>query len=498
MDYFRHHPHEVQRQTLRTLLNRASDTLYGHRYGFGGVRDAESYRARVPLVEYGDLKPYIDRLLRGERSVLWPGSIPLFARSSGTTQHRSKLIPVSREGLQRCHYRGVRDNLVLYCHSYPHSRLFHGKALTLGGSQSADIVSMEGCFVGDLSAVMLKSQPWWADLFRAPSQHVALLPRWEEKLEQIAQQTQRLNITSLSGVPSWNMVLIRYILQRTGKSNLHDVWPNLELFMHGGVSFGPYRERFREVLPSDAMHYQESYNASEGFFAIQDDPQADDMLLMLDYDVYFEFIPMHAMGGRQLLQAEALPLEGVELGQQYAVVISTSSGLWRYVIGDTVTFTSLSPYRIKITGRTRQCINVFGEELIMENAEGAMQQACWQSNVLVMEYSVAPIFMNASVKGGHQWLVEFERPPSDMQQFASTLDTLLCAANSDYAAKRANDVTMNPLELVPLASGTFMEWMRRRGKLGGQNKVPRLWNTREYAEQLLDIDQQLRQQNPAQ
>lgn len=494
IERFRRFPHEVQHQTLRKLLDRAKDTLYGQQHGFGGIRGPEDFAMRVPLVEYVELKPYIDRMCSGNDNVLWPTPIRLFARSSGTTQHRSKLIPVSREGLQHCHFRGVRDNLVLYCHRYPHSRLFNGKALTLGGSQAIDLEHMQGLFVGDLSAVMLKSQPWWTDLFRAPSQQAAMLPHWEEKLDQIAQQTVRSNITSLSGVPSWNLVLMEHILQRTGRQHIHEVWPNLELFMHGGVSFGPYRERYRELLPSENMHYQESYNASEGFFAIQDDPLCDDMLLMLDYDVYFEFIPLRSMAGSQLQGVQAIGLDQVELGQQYAVVISTSSGLWRYVIGDTITFTSLSPYRIKITGRTRQFINVFGEELIMDNAEYAMQHTCWHCNARVREYTVAPLFMSASTqKGGHQWLVEFERTPSCLEGFARMLDQQLCQANSDYAAKRAHDVTMKQLELVSLAPGTFMEWMRRRGKLGGQNKVPRLSNTREHAEQLLDISQQLGQ-----
>lgn len=492
IDQFVAHPVDVQRRTLQQLLAKAANTRYGSSYGFGQIKSPDEYRKRVPVVDYEDIKDDVAQMCKAVDNILWPTPVRLFACSSGTTQSRSKFLPVSSEGLQHCHYRGLRDNLIIYTHNNPQTTFYRGKSLTLGGSQNVDIVLPPEIFCGDLSAIMLREQPRWAETFRTPSLPVALMHGWDEKVEAIAKEVEKQNVTTLSGVPSWNMMLIKHILQRTGKRNLLELWPNLELFMHGGVHFGPYQELFRELIPSDNMHYQESYNASEGFFAIQDNPNATDMLLMLDYGVYFEFIPMAQFNHSNPQQSPTLTLDEVKAGEQYAMVISTNSGLWRYLIGDTVVFTSVNPYRIKITGRTRQFINVFGEEVILENVEQAVQRACWHDGARVKDYTVAPIFMGTEHSGAHQWLVEFVREPSDLKLFAATLDSYLCQFNSDYAAKRANNITMGPIDLRVMASGTFMEWMRQRNQLGGQHKVPRLSNTRQWAEQLLAIDAQLR------
>lgn len=486
IDCFRNQPGNVQNDMFKYLIAKAKDTQFGAEHRFGTIKNVEQFQQRVPIVEYEEFSPYIERLRKGEQNLLWPSEIKWFARSSGTTQSKSKFIPVSPEGLEDCHYRGTRDNLAIYNNLYPDNKLFTGKGLTLGGSHQVDNFSMNS-YYGDLSAILLENQPWWVEFVRTPCQKVALLADWEEKLNQITNQTLKENVTSLSGVPSWNLVMIKHILNFTGKKNLLEVWPNLELFMHGGVNFAPYRQQYYELIPSDTMHYQESYNASEGFFAIQDDPQSDDMLLMLDYGVFYEFVPVEQL---QNAQQHATTIENVEIGKNYAMVISTNSGLWRYLIGDTITFTSTFPHKIKITGRTRHYINAFGEELIIDNAERGLQIACQQTNAVVAEYTAAPVFMSQNTKGAHQWLVEFERPPRSLEQFAEALDKALCSLNSDYEAKRHKNITLQRLQLHSLQKGTFFKWMRQRGKLGGQNKVPRLSNTRQYVEQLLQIEQE--------
>lgn len=484
IDLFRKYPDEVQFDTFISLIKKAKDTQFGKEHGFDSIKNVTDFQSRVPIADYEGIKPYIERLRRGEQNLLWPSEIKWFAKSSGTTQSKSKFIPVSPEGLEECHFRGTRDNLAIYYSLYPDNKLFTGKGLTLGGSHQVDNFSMNS-YYGDLSAILLENQPWWADFIRTPSQKVALLSDWEEKLRQITDETLKENVTSLSGVPSWNLVMIKHILNHTGKSNLLEIWPNLELFMHGGVNFTPYQEQYKEIIPSANMHYQESYNASEGFFAIQDNPSTDDMLLMLDYGVFYEFIPI---GDLNREQPQALTVENVEVGKNYAMVISTNSGLWRYLIGDTVTFTSRNPHKIKITGRTRHFINAFGEELIIDNAENGLHIACKKTGAKVKEYTAAPIFMDKNTKGAHEWVIEFEREPESLEYFAQILDTALCTLNSDYEAKRYKGVTLDRLKLNNVQKGTFFEWMRERGKLGGQNKVPRLSNSREYVEQLLAIN----------
>lgn len=484
IDLFRKYPAEVQFDTLMGLLEKAKDTEYGRLYGFDSIKSFEEFQRRIPVLDYEGFKPYIDRLRQGEENLLWPNEIKWFAKSSGTTQNKSKFIPVSFDALEDCHFRGGRDIIAIYTDFHPNNNLLSGKGLTLGGSHQIDNFSMKS-YYGDLSAILIENQPWWADFIRTPSQKVALIPDWEEKLDMITHETLKENVTSIAGVPSWNLVMIKHLLDYTGKSNLLEIWPNLELFMHGGVSFTPYREQFKQIIPSPNMNYLEAYNASEGFFALQDNPNSDDMLLMLDYGIFYEFIPVEDMA---LEKPRVLTVADVEVGKNYAMVISTNSGLWRYLIGDTVTFTSKAPHKVKITGRTRHFINVFGEEVIVDNAENALKIACDRTGAQIREYTAAPIYMDRSQTGSHEWIIEFEVEPIDLNTFTIELDSALCSINSDYEAKRYKSVTLKMPIVRSVAKQTYFEWMRQRGKLGGQNKVPRLSNTREYVEQLIEID----------
>lgn len=483
IDLFRQFPFEVQQEMLFKLLSRASKTEYGLTYDFESIKSIEDFQRRLPILDYEGIKPLIDKHREGQQNILWPDKIKWFAKSSGTTSNKSKFIPVSNEALEECHFRGGRDILAIYTNCYPDSQIFKGKSLTLGGSHKIDNFSIDS-YYGDLSAILIENIPWWADFIRTPSQKVALISEWEEKLEKLTKETIKENVTSLAGVPSWNLVMIKHILEFTGKSNLLEVWPNLEVFMHGGVNFIPYREQFHKLIPSPNMHYMEAYNASEGFFAIQDDPQTDDMLLMLDYGIFYEFIPAEEAFSQN---PTTLNISEVALNKNYALVITTNSGLWRYMIGDTIMFTSLFPHKIKITGRTRHFINAFGEEVIVDNAENALKTACEKTNALVREYTAAPIYMDENARGAHEWLIEFERKPEDLEFFTQILDNALCSINSDYEAKRYKGITLGPPIVRSLNSGTFFMWMKERGKLGGQNKVPRLSNTREYIDQLLDL-----------
>jgi phenylacetate-coenzyme A ligase PaaK-like adenylate-forming protein len=479
-------PQATQQRQLERILRRAKDTVFGQQYDFVGINSIKTYQQRVPQHHYADLLPYIKRMLGGESNVLCAGQVKWFAKSSGTTGEKSKFIPVSAAGMNACHFRGTKDVIMLYLNQFPQSAILKGKGLTLGGSCAMSAVNRD-IMCGDLSAILIENAPFVARFIRTPSVQAALIPDFEQKIRRIAEETVRQNVVQFAGVPSWNLVLMKHILDYTGKDNLLQVWPNLELFIHGGIGFAPYREQFQEIIPSPTMRYMETYNASEGFFAIQNDLSDSGMLLMLDYGVFYEFVPM---SGFDTPQAQALTIGDVQMGVNYAMLISTQDGLFRYVIGDTVEFTSLAPYKIKITGRTKQYINVFGEELMVHNAEDALQTACKATGAYIKDYTVAPMFMSVKEKGRHQWLIEFEQQPADIDAFAKTLDQSLCNVNSDYEAKRSGNVTLNPPLVQVVREGVFYEWMRRRGKLGGQNKVPRLSNTREYAEQLMDIDKE--------
>jgi len=483
IDLFRKYPVDVQRETLFKLLNEAEDTWIGKEYGFSEIQSFSEFQERVPVKNYEAYKPLISRVMEGEQNLFWPSEIKWFAKSSGTTNDKSKFIPVSWESLEDCHFRGGKDILAIYSQNYPDNKLVSGKGLTLGGSHQINSYSNRS-YYGDLSAILIENLPFWADFIRTPVKDVALMDEWEEKLEEITKQTVRDNVTSLAGVPSWNLVLIKHILDYTGKENLLEVWPNLELFTHGGVSFTPYREQFRKLIPSDQMHYLEVYNASEGHFAVQDEPAKDDMLLMLDYGIFFEFIPVGKIGDPH---PPALTLGEVVPGENYAIVISTNSGLWRYLIGDTIVFTSIFPHKIKISGRTKHFMNAFGEEVIIENAEKALSISCAKTNAVITEYTAAPIYMGDESKGSHEWLIEFEKAPSDLDYFTSILDNALCSINSDYEAKRYKSITLVMPTVRNLPRGTFYNWLSVKGKLGGQHKVPRLSNDRKIVDEILGM-----------
>lgn len=485
IDLFRKYPHEVQEELFQNLISTAKNTGWGKQHGYADIRSVQVFQERVPVSTYEDLYPYIERVIKGEQNLLWPSRIEWFAKSSGTTNARSKYIPVSPESLEDCHYKGGKDMLSIYVNNYPDTKLFTGKGLSIGGShRPSELNAKVSC--GDVSAVIMQNLPIWAEAMRTPPLKVALMDKWEEKIEKMVETTVPENVTSLSGVPTWTYVLLKRILEVTGKGSILEVWPNLELFTHGAVAFGPYRQLFRELIPSERMNYLEVYNASEGFFGIQDQRDTEDeMLLMLDYGVYYEFIPMDQFDEEQ---PKTLTLDQVELGKNYALVISTNAGLWRYKIGDTIRFTNLSPYRIKISGRTKHFINAFGEEVIVENAEVAITRACEATGAVISNFTAAPVYMESGKRGGHEWLIEFEKAPSTLQVFTKMLDETLREVNSDYDAKRQNDIALQEPIVHAAPQGTFMNWLRHKGKLGGQNKVPRLSNTREYLEEIMQVN----------
>ncbi len=480
IDLFRKYPYNVQKETFSRLISFAKETEWGRRYGYYDDMSVEEFQARVPLQNYDDLKPYVERLRNGEQNILWPTEIRWFAKSSGTTSDKSKFIPVSNEALEDCHFRGGKDVLAIYTNNYPDTNVLKGKVLTLGGSHQINNFSNQS-YYGDLSAILIENLPFWSTFIRTPSSKIALLAEWEEKLEKLAMHTVNENVTNIAGVPSWVLVLIKYILDYTGKSNILEVWPNLELFTHGGVSFAPYREQYQAIIPSSSMHYLETYNASEGFFGIQDDPSQEDMLLMLDYGIFYEFIALENIHDEN---PPALTIKDVEKDVNYAIVISTNSGLWRYVIGDTIYFTSLFPHKFKISGRTKHFINAFGEEVIIDNAERALMIACQKTGALISEFTAAPVFMDDRAKGSHEWMIEFEKEPSSLEAFTRELDTALQSINSDYEAKRYKDITLVLPKVNVMPRGTFYQWFQERGKLGGQNKMPRLSNERKYIDEL--------------
>ncbi|MCH2230826.1 MAG: GH3 auxin-responsive promoter family protein [Crocinitomicaceae bacterium] len=483
IDLFRMYPHEVQKEVFENLIEKGGQTEFGRLHGFGKIRSYKDFQ-KVPLQFYEDIQPSIDRAMNGEQAILWPTDTKWFAKSSGTTNAKSKLIPVSKESLEDCHYKGGKDLLAMYYHNHPNRKLYNGKHLIIGGSAQINHLSADSYF-GDLSAIIVKNLPWWAEIRRTPSREIALMSEWQEKIERMAKSTIKQDVYIIAGVPSWTMVLANKVLEVSGKSNLKEVWPNLELFMHGGVSFEPYREQFKKLIPDPNMNYVETYNASEGFFGIQDQVNSDEMLLMLDYGVFFEFIPMSSFNGVD--STEVFSLEDVELGINYAIVISTNGGLWRYIMGDTIRFTSATPYRFKITGRTKSFINSFGEEVIVENTELAIAQACEKTGAQIKEYSVCPIFMEGGERGAHEWVVEFINEPSEMDRFNAVLDECLRGLNSDYDAKRHHNMVLDKPVINTVKSGTFDAWLKSINKLGGQNKVPRLSNDRVILEQILQI-----------
>ncbi len=477
-------PEALQQAVLRHLLDRGAETEYGRNHLLASKNSYEDFAKNVPVNTYEELKRDIDRMRHGEADVLWPGQVKWYAKSSGTTNDKSKFIPVSNEGLHSIHYKGGKDVVALYLRNNPDSRLFDGKALILGGSHSPNY-NVAGSLVGDLSAILIENINPLVNLMRVPRKRTALLSDFEVKRDRIAQECLRQNVTNISGVPSWMLSVLVRVMELSGKKHLEEVWPNLEVFFHGGIAFTPYRSQYEQLITSPGMHYMETYNASEGFFGIQDDPTDRSMLLMLDYGVFYEFVPLEEVGRPD---ATAVPLEGVEIGRNYAMVITTSCGLWRYMIGDTVEFTSRRPYKFIITGRTKYFINAFGEELIMDNAEKGLAYACEKTGAQVLEYTAAPVYMDENAKCRHQWLIEFSKEPDDLQRFAQALDEKLQEINSDYEAKRSHNVTLQHLEVVKAKTGLFNDWLKQKGRLGGQHKVPRLSNSRKNMDELLKMN----------
>jgi hypothetical protein len=483
IEFFMKYPHEVQEEWLHSLILTSKQTEWGKQYDYKSIESVQEFKSRVPIQNYDSLKPYIERMLLGEQNVLWPSEIKWFAKSSGTTNDKSKYIPVSTESLEECHYKGGKDLLSIYCHNRPETQIFTGKCLVLGGSHQINPMNDETQY-GDLSAVLIKNLPIWAEFHRTPELSIALMDNWEEKIEMMANSTIPVNVTNISGVPTWTIILAKRILEITGKKDLLEVWPNLELYFHGAVSFAPYREQFNKLIPSKEMYYLETYNASEGFFGIQDQDHSSDMLLMLDYGIYYEFIPMEEIDNEF---PKSLDLSEVELNKNYAMVISTNAGLWRYMIGDTVKFTSLAPHRILITGRTKHFINAFGEELIIDNAEQALVIACAATGAIIKDYTAGPIYFGEEASGAHEWIIEFEKAPNSISDFNKQLDDSLKNLNSDYEAKRKGDIALKAPTVHVAPMNTFYNWMKNRGKLGGQHKVPRLSNNRQYLDEILTL-----------
>jgi hypothetical protein len=483
IDLFLKYPHEVQNELLLNLLLISKDTEIGTTYDFKSIRNYREFSQRVPVSTYEDYQNLIERSRKGEHNIFWPKPIKWFAKSSGTTTAKSKFIPVSTDSLEDCHYAASKDLLCMYLNNNEDSTLFNGKNLRLGGSKK--LYEENGTIFGDLSAILIHNMPFWAEFSSTPSNKVSLMSDWEYKMQAIVNETINENVTSLAGVPSWMLVLLNNVLETSGSKTILDVWPNLEVYFHGGVSFLPYVDQFKAIIPSKSVKYYEIYNASEGFFAIQDRNHSDELLLMLDYGIFYEFIPMNTYG---TAAEKVIPLSEVEKGKNYAIIVTTNAGLWRYKIGDTVKFTSTFPYRIKVTGRTKHFINVFGEELIIENTDKAIKIVTKKTKTKIIDYTVAPIFMKGKSKGAHQWIIEFKTPPKDLHYFIELLDNSLKALNSDYEAKRYNNITLNMPKVDVAQEGLFHKWMKKNNKLGGQHKVPRLSNSRQFLEELLEMN----------
>jgi hypothetical protein len=483
IELFMKYPVEVQSELFQKLVDEAALTKFGLEHKFSEIKSLKDFKNKVPIRNYEQFKPYIDLLREGEQNVLWPSKLKWFAKSSGTTDARSKFIPVSKEALEECHYKGGKDLLALYYSQKPNAKIYDGKTLVMGGSSKINSFNEEG-YTGDLSAIIIRNLPIWVELKRTPSRDIALMDNWEEKIEAMAKVTMEEDVSNIAGVPSWTLVLLKRILEIKGTDNIKDVWPNLELFMHGGVSFKPYKAQFEKIIRGGEMHYIDTYNASEGFFGIQDRLGSDDLLLMLDYGIFYEFMPMSEYGSKN---PRTVGLNEVEIGENYALIISTNGGLWRYLVGDTVKFTSKYPFRVQVSGRTKHYINAFGEELMVENSDFAVTKAAQKTGALVLDYTAAPIFMGDDARGAHEWAIEFEQEPHCIDTFTKELDSALKSVNTDYEAKRSFDLNLKSPVVRVLPKGTFYSWLKQNGKLGGQHKVPRLSNERKLLEEVLNL-----------
>lgn len=481
---FMKYPHEVQGELFKKLIHTAKDTEWGKKYDYQSINTYEEYRNRVPLNDYDSIKGDIELLMKGKQNILWPTNIRLFAKSAGTTSDKSKFIPVSQESIEECHFKAGKDMLSMYYTNYPDPNMFDGRGLAMGGSHRISEINNEEYYIGDLSALIIQKLPYWVEFVRVPKLKLALMDEWEEKIEKMSHATIPRNVTNLSGVPSWTLLLLNRVLEITKKDNILEVWPNLEVFFHGGVNFGPYRQQFEKLIPSAKMQYMDNYNASEGFFGIQERADVEDLLLMLDYGIFYEFIPVSELGRDPV---KAIPLTEVQTGINYAMVITTNAGLWRYMIGDTVKFTSTDPFRIKITGRTKSFINAFGEELIVDNAEKALEIATTKCKAVISDYTAAPVYFEGKENAAHEWLIEFSKEPENLEFFIDTFDNALKSLNSDYEAKRYHNMILRKPIVRKMPPKTFYNWMKKRGKLGGQNKVPRLANERCYVDEILKM-----------
>ena len=480
IELFTKYPIEVQEEILFGLLRSAENTVLGKKYEYNSIKNYTTFNERIPVSSYEELEPFIEQTRQGAQNIFWNSNIKYFAKSSGTTNAKSKFIPVSSEALDNNHYKASKDLLCMYLNNNEDSQLFTGKSLRLGGSK--ELYENNNTIFGDLSAILIDNMPMWAEFSSTPSNKTSLMSNWETKLPAIIKESSLENVTSLAGVPSWMMVLLNKTLEENNKANILEIWPNLEVYFHGGVSFDPYKEQYKKIFPKENFKYYEIYNASEGFFALQDRNNSNELLLMLDYGIFYEFIPMESFGKDN---QKVIPLSEVEINKNYALVITTNSGLWRYLIGDTIRFTSLNPFRIKVTGRTKHHINVFGEELMVENTDSALAKTCATLNCEILDYTVAPIFMEGKEKGAHEWIIEFKKHPENIDNFTELLDKNLQQVNSDYEAKRFNNMTLNTLVLHVAKENLFYNWLKKNDKLGGQHKIPRLSNSRNYLEELL-------------
>lgn len=483
IELFMKYPIEVQNEWFDDLINDAKNTEWGKQYDYKNIRSVDQFKERVPVQDYDDIKDYVSRLMKGEQNLLWPTETKWFAKSSGTTSDKSKFIPVTREALEECHYKGGKDMLSIYCSNIEDTEIFTGKTLVMGGSSQSIDPSIDS-YHGDLSSIIIRNLPFWAEMRRTPELEIALMTDFEEKLAKMAKICSNDNVTSLSGVPSWMLILLNKILSHSNKKDISEIWPNLEVFFHGGVAFTPYREQFKTIISSSKMHYMETYNASEGFFGIEDLSQPGELLLMLDYGIYYEFAPSEEWDKEH---PKTLSLDEIELNTNYAIIISTNGGLWRYKIGDTIQFTSKYPFRVKVSGRTKHFINAFGEEVIIDNAEQALKFACDQTEASIEEYTAAPVYLTNKKAGRHQWVVEFSNTPNSLDSFSKAFDEKLKSINTDYQAKRNGNMALEFPEFIVVPKGTFYNWMKNRNKLGGQNKVPRLSNDRKYVEEIMNL-----------
>jgi hypothetical protein len=485
IDNYLLNPLNTQAMVFNSLIQNGQFTEFGKKYDFQNINSVKDYKKAVPIQEYDDIKPYIMKMMDGAQYVLWNSPINWFAKSSGTTSDKSKFIPVSNEALEEGHFKSAKDVIALYYHNFPQSEILSGKCLTLGGSHQVNQLSTDS-YYGDLSAVMIQNMSYFTQFIRTPDIRIALMDEWEEKINKMAESTIQENVTMIAGVPTWTIVLIKKIFEITGTNNLHDVWPDLELYMHGGVNFTPYADQFKKLIPSAKMQYLETYNASEGFFAAQDIIGKDGLLLFLNHGIFFEFMPLEEHGKED---PQTLELGEVEVGKQYALVITTNSGLWRYIIGDTIVFESVFPFRIRVSGRIKHFMNAFGEEVIVDNADYAIAAACKATQANVQDYTAAPVYFSSERNGAHEWAIEFETPPNDPRLFQTVLDSTLQEINSDYEAKRHKDIALSEPIVHILPNGIFTEWLKQKGKLGGQHKVPRLSNDRTILEEILALSQ---------